>query len=214
MAEVSKINLKTGKASGSVDLADDVFKLPLNKGLLNEYVVMQNRTKRQGTHATKTRSFINGTGKKPFRQKGTGNARQGSLKGPHQEGGAVVFGPQPRDYKMSLNKTTKRKAISTALSQKRYDKALFLVDAFDVASGKTKDAAAIISQMDTKSVLVVGNFSPETWRSMRNLTNSKLIEPQNLNVRDLMKFETCILTQEASEWLSKELKVSKERVAA
>lgn len=205
MAEAIKIDFKSGKQGGNQKLNDRVFNLPLRLDILNEYVIMQNRTKRAGTHATQTRTQVTGTGKKPFRQKGTGNARQGSLKGPHQIGGGVAFGPQPRTYKSRLNKSTKRKAIALALSQKRYDKTLFVSDSFVVESGKTKDALKKLSSIEAKSVLVVGNFSEETWRSLKNVKTVKLLEPQVMNVKDILKFKACVLTTEALSWIEENL---------
>lgn len=212
--EAKSLDLKAGKAGKAVSLSEEIFGLPLRTDLLNEYVLMQRRNKRQGTHSTKTRSEVAGTGKKPFRQKGTGHARQGSLKGPHQEAGGVAFGPKPRSYASRLNKTTRRKAVCTALSQKRYDGTIFVAESFEVASGKTKDALKQLEFFAEKSLLIVGNFTEETKRSVRNVHRIKLLEPQHLNVFDLLKYQNLLMTQEALDWVSKEMNPSKAREAA
>jgi len=202
MAEIKIIDLKSGKENKGVKVDDSFFKLPLRRDLLNEYVTMQGRQWRQGTHSTKTRAEVSGTGKKPFRQKGTGNARQGTLRGPHQEGGGIAFGPKPRNYSTKLNKKTKKLAIKTAVSQKLYEKKLFAIENFEVSSGKTKDAAECLKKLDAKSCLIVGSFSEETLRSTKNIPNCKLISPGFINIRDLFLYEKCFLTLPALDSLN------------
>lgn len=214
MAKLKIIDLKNGKEKSSVDAEDTIFKLPLRKDLLNDYVIMQRRAQRAGTHNSKTRSEVSGTGKKPFRQKGTGNARQGSLKGPHQEGGGVVFGPKPRKYYASMNKKMKKLAIKTALSQKNYETKLGVIEGFDISSGKTKDAAKTLGAVTAKSYLVVGNFNELTLRSVRNLGNAKFVTPNYLNVRDILKYDQCLITQEALTWIQENFKEDAKEKAA
>jgi len=219
MADLRQIDLVSGKAGKDISGSDVIFKQPLRPDLLNDYVVMQRRGLRQGTHSTKTRSEVSGTTKKPFKQKGTGNARQGSLKGPHQYGGGICFGPKPRMYQSRLPKKLKLKAIQVALSQKRFESKLFVVSSFDVASGKTKDAVALLTKISAKSALVVGNFSDATQLACRNLDSIKLLRPEAMNVMDLLKYETCLLTEEALRFIEANLvqvkreQISEEKVA-
>lgn len=215
MAELSCIDFKTGKRAKAEAIETPLFMEYRRPDILNEYVIMQRRTARQGTQSTLTRAEVSGTGKKPFRQKGTGNARQGTLIGPHQRGGGIAFGPKPRKYSSSLNKSLRRKAIAVALSQRAYDKELLLIDSFEIKTGKTKDASEFLKKANVPSILVVGSFTDETWRACRNLEKLKLIEPQNLNVKDIMGYRSCILTQDAMEWLKANLepKLGKEIAA-
>jgi large subunit ribosomal protein L4 len=203
--EVKDLSAKTvGKEA--VDPA--IFKTGKKAYLLHDYVVMQRRALRQGTHSTKTRAEVSGTGKKPFRQKGTGQARQGTLIGPHQPGGGIQFGPKPRCYSTSINKKTKREAIRTALSQKLFEKKLSIVDGFEIKSGKSKDAAKILNQFSKKSVLVVGDFSEPTFRSVRNLSSHKVIATVGINVFDLLYHDQVLLTRDALKTLSEKFKKS------
>lgn len=204
MAELKFIDPKSGKEKKGVELDDSILKMPLRKDLLNEYVIMQRRALRQGTHSTKTRTEVSATGKKPFRQKGTGNARQGSLVGPHQIGGGICFGPKPRKYSSKMTKKTKKKAICAALSQKNFEKSLYAIDTFEVSSGKTKDALQALSGLKTESVLLVGNFSEATERSIRNLPRVKILRPGFLNVKDILYYDKCLMTEEALKWLGDE----------
>ena len=184
------------KVVGKEKVDADVFGLPLNKSLLNDFVIMQRRALRQGTHSTKTRAEVSGTGKKPFRQKGTGSARQGTLIGPHQPGGGIAFGPKPREYSSEMNAKAKGKAVCVALSQKRYEGKLFVVDNFEVSSGKTKDAVKKLEVFGGKSFLVIGDANKETSRSVRNLKNCKTLSPVGLNVFDILKHDQVILTRD------------------
>lgn len=194
MAELELKDLKN-KVLGKEKVDDSVFGLPLNKSLLNDFVIMQRRALRQGTHSTKTRAEVSGTGKKPFKQKGTGSARQGTLIGPHQPGGGIAFGPKPRTYSSDMNSKSKSKAVCVALSQKRYEGKLFVVENFEVASGKTKDAVKMLEAFKGKSYLVIGSTNKETVRSVRNLKNCKALSPLGLNVFDILKHDQVILTR-------------------
>lgn len=214
MAQLVLVKLPKAEGGSKIEASDAIFKLPLRKDILNEYVIMQRRALRQGTHSTKTRAEVAGTGKKPFRQKGTGNARQGSLKGPHQYGGGVAFGPKPRNYEMKLNRKQKKEAIRVALSQKNFEQKLLVVDAFEVASGKTKDAVNLLSAYRAKKLLLVGNFDDMTRRSLQNLQSVRLIPAEALNVRDLLKAEFVLLTKAAFDWIEENFKQEKLEGAA
>lgn len=214
MLEIDLIDLKSGKSVKKLSVAKDVFGASLRKDLLHSYVVMQGRTARQGTHSTKTRSEVSGTGKKPFRQKGTGNARQGTLIGPHQVGGGIAFGPKPRAYSASLNKKTKQKALCSALSQKRFEEKLAFFKEFDVPSGKTKDAKKLLSKFENDKVLIVGEMSDLSLRAIRNLQNIKSLNAFALNVRDLLLHDWVLISETALGQIVDQLSAeSKEKVA-
>ena len=183
---------------GEVELAGSVFDAPRRKHLLYEVVKMQLANRRAGTHATKTRAFVSGGGAKPFRQKGTGRARAGSLRSPIWVGGATVFGPQPRDYSYRLPSSARREALRVALSTKQRQGQLLVVDKFDVASGKTRDAAGILSALQTpKALIVVSKLDDPLRRAVRNLPHAKVIEVAGLNVMDLLRYEHLILSKDA-----------------
>jgi len=207
MAEIKLLDLATGKEKSKVSAPDEIFSQALRTDLLNDYVIMQHRAARQGTHCTKTRAEVAGTGKKPFRQKGTGNARQGTLIGPHQYGGGVAFGPKPRNYKSKLTRKTKVLANQVALSQKRFEGSLYVCESLDIKSGKTRDAVKLIKGMNAKNVLFIGNFSDETLRAFRNIDTGKLLSPDLLNVKDVLFFEKCVMTRDAFEWIQRHLTI-------
>lgn len=186
------------ESAGEVELAGSVFDAPRRKHLLYEVVKMQLANRRAGTHATKTRAFVSGGGAKPFRQKGTGRARAGSLRSPIWVGGATVFGPQPRDYSYRLPSSARREALRVALSTKQRQGQLLVVDKFDVASGKTRDAAGILSALQTpKALIVVSKLDDPLRRAVRNLPHAKVIEVAGLNVMDLLRYEHLILSKDA-----------------
>lgn len=207
MAELKVFDPKTGKSSSNVKGNDQIFKAPLRLDLLNEYVIMQRRAARSGTACTLTRAQVSGTGKKPFRQKGTGNARQGTLRGPHQYHGGVAWGPKPREYYADLNKKVKKEAIRVALSQKNFESKIAIVDSFDVGSGKTKDAVSQLNKFEAKSVLLVGDFSDLTLRAIKNAPHAKALKVTALNVKDVLAHDWLILTKAAFEWCEKNLSV-------
>lgn len=216
MADLKTIDLKSGKEGKAVSVDDGIFKAEFRPDLLNDYVIMQRRKARRGTHSCLTRAEVSGTGAKPFRQKGTGNARQGSLKGPHQEAGGVAFGPKPRSYETRLNKKTKENAIRSALSQKVFEEKLNVVEQFAVDSGKTRDAAQILRTLGTKSLLVVGEVSEMSRRALRNIPQTKALPVNALNVLDLLRHDRVVLTSEALGWINDNLKPAasrKERAA-
>lgn len=204
MADLKIYNLKN-ESVGTEKVSDSLIKTKFRPSLLHDYVVMQRRAMRQGTHSTLTRAEVSGTGKKPFRQKGTGNARQGTLIGPHQPGGGIAFGPKPRCYKTRLNRQSKAEAIRLALSQKAKEGKLIVLDDFSVKSGKTKDVAKIFKNFKCNSGLVVGALSPETLRGLRNLQNYKGILPAGVNVYDVLRHEHLFITRDALKSLGERL---------
>ncbi len=207
MAELKVFDPKTGKSSSNVKGNDQIFKAPLRLDLLNEYVIMQRRAARSGTACTLTRAQVSGTGKKPFRQKGTGNARQGTLRGPHQYHGGVAWGPKPREYYADMNKKVKKEAIRVALSQKNFEAKIGIVDAFEITSGKTKDAVSQLKKFEAKSVLFVGDFSDLTLRAIKNVPGAKALKMTALNVKDILAHDWLILTKASFEWCEKNLSV-------
>lgn len=204
MSELISFNLDSGKAGSKVSASDVVFKRPLRLDLLNEYVVMQRRRRRQGTASTLTRAEVSGTGKKPFRQKGTGNARQGTLRGPHQYHGGVAFGPKPREYYSSLNKKMKKECLRVALSQKNFEKKLHIIDEFEISSGKTKDLVKKLGEF-SKSALILGDFSEKTQLAGRNMKKVNFLKAEALNVEDVLAHDWLLMTKKALEWCESHL---------
>jgi large subunit ribosomal protein L4 len=193
-------------AVGEVELPPEIFGAPLRTHLLYETVKMQLAARRAGTAATKTRAFVSGGGKKPWKQKGTGRARQGSTRATQWVGGGVAFGPQPRGYGYRLPRSARRKALCTALSAKLREGRLVGVDRFDVPSGKTRDMIAALGVLECPNVLIVVRDAEATLeRAARNLARAKVIEAAGLNVYDLLRYERVILTRDGLEALKERL---------
>lgn len=194
------------EAVGEVELANEVFGQPLRSHLLYEAVKMQRANRRSGTHATKTRAFVRGGGKKPWRQKGTGRARQGSTRAAQWVGGATVFGPLPRDYSYRMPYEARRRALCVALSVKNREQRLLVVDRLEVASGKTRDMVKAMDSLGLSSALVVV-AGPDTSleRAARNLEHVKVTQLPGLNVYDLLDYEHVVFTREALQGLEKRL---------
>lgn len=203
--ELKVVNSKN-EVVGKENVDEAIFKTLFRPHLLHDYVVMQRRALRQGTHSTLTRAEVTGTGKKPFKQKGTGHARQGTLIGPHQPGGGIQFGPKPRDYSTKLNAKTKLEAVRCALSQKNFEKKLAIIDSFDIKSGKTKDAMKIFNAFSKKSVLVIGNITPTTLRSVRNIPSCKALAVEGLNVFDILHHDFVLVTKDGLSKVNDRLK--------
>jgi large subunit ribosomal protein L4 len=194
------------QAVGEVDLSPTVFDQPLRSHLLYETVKMQRANRRRGTHSTKTRAFVRGGGKKPWRQKGTGRARQGSTRAAQWVGGATVFGPLPRDYSYRMPSEARRQALCVALSAKKREERLVVVDRLEVASGKTRDMVKAIAALGLRSALVVVAASDAMLeRAARNLRSVKVIQVAGVNVYDLLDHEHVILTTDALKSLEERL---------
>ena len=197
MANVSVYNIE-GKEVGTMDLSDAVFGVEINEHLLHMAVVNQLANKRQGTQKAKTRSEVRGGGRKPWRQKGTGHARQGSTRSPQWTGGGVVFAPTPRDYSFKLNKKEKRAALKSALTAKVEEKKFIVVDEIKLDEIKTKNFANILKNLDVSKALVVledGNTNAEV--SARNIADIKTARSNTINVYDILKYNTVIATKAA-----------------
>ena len=195
---------RTGATVGSVELAEALFAAPVNEAVLHQAVVAQLAGRRIGTHDTKTRGEVRGGGKKPYRQKGTGRARQGSRVAPHYKGGGVVFGPHPRSYDQKLPKKMRRLALRSALSAKFTDDAIKLVQAFDMASEpKTKAFVGVLEALGAgdgheRRVLVVAPAKDEPLlRSAQNLPSVTVILADSLNVVDLLNADAVLIEQPA-----------------
>ena len=190
---------KTGASVGSVELSDELFAAPVNVAVLHQVVTAQLAGRRMGTHDTKTRGEVRGGGKKPYRQKGTGRARQGTKSAPHYRGGGAVFGPHPRSYEQRLPKKMRRLALRGALTAKLGDEAIRIVDAFALERIKTRDFAGILVALNaTGRVLIVAPAGDEQLRlSTRNLPTVEVILADSLNVVDLIKADTVVIEQPA-----------------
>jgi large subunit ribosomal protein L4 len=195
---------RTGAAVGSVDLAESLFAAPVNEAVLHQAVVAQLAGRRLGTHDTKTRGEVRGGGRKPYRQKGTGRARQGSRTAPHYRGGGVVFGPHPRSYDQKLPKKMRRLALRSALTAKLNDEAIKVVDAFGMADEpRTKVFAGVLAALGAgdghaKRVLVVAPAKDEPLlRSAANLPSVTVILADSLNVVDLLNADAVLIEQPA-----------------
>ena len=190
---------RTGASVGSVELPDELFAAPVNADVMHQVVTAQLAGRHLGTHATKTRAEVRGGGRKPYRQKGTGRARQGSRTAPHYAGGGVVFGPRPRSYDQRLPRRMKRLALRGALSAKFSDDAIKVIDAFSLEAIRTKELAGILDALAaTGRVLVVAPGRDEKLElSARNLQGVEVILADSLNVVDLLKADTVLIEQPA-----------------
>lgn len=188
-----------GEKVGELELSKEVFDVEIKEYAVHQVVVAQLANKRQGTQSAKTRAEVSGGGKKPWRQKGTGRARQGSIRSPQWIHGGVVFAPKPRDYRMNISKTLRKVAIKSVLTSKvREDNMLILNDiSFDAP--KTKNMVKVLNNLnvDSKLLLVIENVNKNVYRSSTNLQDVKVIPVNNINVYDLLRYEKLIITQGA-----------------
>ena len=197
MANVSVFNLE-GNEVGTLELNDAVFGVEVNEHLVHMAVVAQLANKRQGTQKAKTRSEVSGGGKKPWRQKGTGHARQGSTRAPQWTGGGVVFAPVPRDYSFKMNKKEKRAALKSALTSRVQENKLIVIDELKFDEIKTKNFKAVMDNLKVNKAYVVLNENDEkVVKSARNLPNVQTALTNTINVYDVMKGGTVILTKDA-----------------
>lgn len=198
MANVSLFK-QDGTKNGDVELNADIFGIEPNNDVVFEAVVMQRASMRQGTHTVKNRSAVRGGGRKPWRQKGTGRARQGSIRSPQWRGGGIVFGPTPRSYAYSIPKKMRRLALKSVLSQKVLDESLVVVDEFKFETPKTKDFAQSLGNLnvDKKALLVLEEDNESAVLAARNLSNVKIVEPEGINVLDIMNSDKLVITQKA-----------------
>ena len=197
MANVSVYNIE-GKEVGKIDLSDAVFGVEVNEHLVHMAVVSQLANNRQGTQKAKTRSEVSGGGRKPWRQKGTGHARQGSTRAPQWTGGGVVFAPVPRDYSFKMNKREKRAALKSALSSRVAENKFIVIDEMNFGEIKTKNFQNMLNNLNVNKALVVledGNVNAEL--SARNIANVKTARTNTINVFDILKYNTVIASKAA-----------------
>jgi large subunit ribosomal protein L4 len=190
---------RTGKSIGKVDLVDVLFAAPVNAAVLHQVVTAQLAGRRTGTHDTKTRGEVRGGGAKPYRQKGTGRARQGSKTAPHYRGGGAVFGPHPRSYEQRLPRKMKRLALRGALTAKLGDAAIKIIDAFGIEAIKTRDLAGVLGALEAHGrVLVIApGRDLKLELSARNLPTVEILLADSLNVVDLLKADIVLIEQPA-----------------
>ena len=197
MANVSVYNME-GNEVGSMELNDAVFGVEVNEHLVHMAVVQQLANNRQGTQKAKTRSEVSGGGRKPWRQKGTGHARQGSTRSPQWTGGGVVFAPVPRDYSFKINKKEKRAALKSVLTSRVLDNKLIVVDELKFDEIKTKKFQAVMDNLKVKKALVViADNDEKVTMSARNIPTVKTALVNSINVYDILKGDTLVLTKDA-----------------
>lgn len=197
MAKVSVYNIE-GKVVGDMELNDAVFGVEVNTHLVHQAVVLQLANKRQGTQSAKTRSEVSGGGRKPWRQKGTGHARQGSTRSPQWTGGGVVFAPTPRDYSFKLNKKEKRAALKSALTSRVVENKFVVVDELKLDEIKTKKFVEVLKNLNVEKALVVLNDMDEkVIASAANIPTVKTTQTNELNVFDVLKYDTVVVTKAA-----------------
>ena len=201
MANVSVYNIE-GKGVGSIELNDAVFGVEVNEHLVHMAVVNQLANNRQGTQSAKTRSEVSGGGRKPWRQKGTGHARQGSTRSPQWTGGGVVFAPKPRDYSFKMNKKEKRAALCSALSSKVAESQIIVLDEFKLDEIKTKKFVEVMNNLKaSKALVVLEGENKNVVLSGRNIPTVKVTATNEINTYDVLKYETLVVTKAAVEKL-------------
>lgn len=200
MPKVALYNV-SGSQVGEVELADSVFGIQPNTHVLHSAVLLQQAAERRGTHKTKGRSEVRGGGRKPWKQKGTGRARQGSIRAPQWVGGGTVFGPTPRSYSFKLPRKVRRLAIKSALSSKVIGNEIVVLDQLTLASPKTKEFAAILNNLKVarKALVVTANYEDNVALSGRNIPGVKIVAAEGINVLDVLQYDHLIITKEAVE---------------
>ena len=197
MANVNVYNIE-GKEVGTIELNDAVFGVEVNEHLMHMAVVQQLANKRQGTQKAKTRSEVSGGGRKPWRQKGTGHARQGSTRAPQWTGGGVVFAPTPRDYSFKLNKKEKRAALKSALSSRVQDNKFIVIDEMNFGEIKTKNFQNMLNNLSVaKALVVIEEGNTNAVLSARNIADVKTAATNTINVYDILKYNTVIASKAA-----------------
>lgn len=207
MSKVNVIDLKGTKVK-DLTINDGIWKIEGNDIVLKKALRLQMDSLRQGTADTKDRSEVSGGGRKPYRQKGTGNARQGSIRSPQYRGGGVVFGPTPRNYTFKMNRKERRLAIKTALTEKLASKALVVVDTLEIKSNKTKDAIAMMETLKlTGKVLFISSHDAENlYLATRNLGNVAVIMADEINVYDIVNADVIVCDEDTMNYVEEALK--------
>lgn len=208
MPKTALLSLK-GEKIKDIKLDDSVWGITPNDQVIYESINLFMANRRQGTHSTKNRSEVSGGGRKPWRQKGTGNARQGSIRAPHWVGGGVIFGPTSnRNYTKKMNKKERRLALKSALTYKAADKAIIVVDKFDAETSKTKDMMKVLEGLKVtgKTLIVTTELTENLILSTRNLSNIKVVLANELNTYDVLYVDKMIITEDAVKYVEEVLK--------
>ena len=197
MPTVGLFNIEGNKV-GDLSLNENVFNVEVNKAVLHQVVVAQLANKRQGTQSAKTRAEVRGGGIKPWRQKGTGRARQGSIRSPQWAGGGIVFAPKPRDYRISLPKSMRRVAMKSALTVKVLENEMIVLESLELDAPKTKAIVSMLKAFDVKKALIVtAESNNNIYKSGRNVEGIQVMPVNNINVYDLLKYDNLIITKDA-----------------
>ncbi len=205
MAVVDVQNINGEKVS-QIDLADSIFNVPLKGSILHEVVIMQLARRRSGSASVKHRSDVKGSGKKLFRQKGTGRARRGDIKSPLLRGGGVAFGPDPKSYSYNVPKKVRKLALKMALTSKFQKNAIIVLDRFELEKIKTRKFAEVLNTLDVKNVLIVTDKKNENLElSSRNVPGVKVLRIEGLNVYDILKYKNLILAESSIEVIERRL---------
>ena len=208
MPKIALLNVK-GEKIKDIKLSDEVFGIEPNNQTIYDAVVLKQASMRQGTHKVKTRSEVSGGGRKPWRQKGTGNARQGSIRAPHFVGGGVVFGPNAnRNYTKKMNKKERRLALKSALTYKANDKEIIAIEKFDLESNKTRDFLKFLEDLKVngKALIVTTELTDNNILATRNVKNVKLVLANELNTYDVLAYDKLIITEDAIKYVEEVLK--------
>ena len=201
MSKIEIINVN-GEKVKNINLKDNVFIKEPNDAVLHNAIILAQASLRQGTHATKTRSEVSGGGRKPWKQKGTGNARQGSIRATQWRGGGIVFGPQPRDYSKKMNKKERKLALKSALAYKAINKEIVVVDKIAIENAKTKEMANILTKLniaDKKVLVVIETIDEKLYLAARNIANIKVVLPSEVNTLDVMTADVMLFDEKALE---------------
>ena len=206
MAQANVVD-QTGASKGTLDLAPEVFEVTPNESVMHQALLRQLANARQGTHDTRTRSEVHGGGRKPYRQKGTGRARQGSIRATQWAGGGIVFGPTPRDYSQDMPRKQRRLALRSALSVKVAAGEVSVLDGFELEEPRTSVVADLLAALGAgrRVLLVLGSHNEVLERSARNIPYVQVILAANLNVRDLLTAETVLITRDAVDHVTEVL---------
>ncbi len=197
MASVSVYNME-GAQVGTIELSDSIFAVPVNEHLVHQAVVAQLANKRQGTQKAKTRGEVSGGGRKPWRQKGTGHARQGSIRAPQWKGGGMVFAPVPRDYSVKMNKKEKRAALKSVLTSRVEENKFLVLEELSLSEIKTKAMKAVLDNLKVGKALIVTKENDDVvYRSAHNLPSVKTATVGTINVYDMLKYENVVITKDA-----------------
>lgn len=198
MPKIATYNVQ-GQQVGEMDLSDNVFAVKVNEAAMHQVVINHLANKRRGTSSTKSRGEVSGGGRKPWTQKGTGRARAGTIRSPLWKGGAITFGPKPRDYSYVLPKKLKRNAMKSALSSKVNLEKFYILEELNFEKPKTKDMVKVLEalKIDTKTLVIIAEKNDVVTKSIRNIENVKPINVQNINVYDLLNHDSVIITKDA-----------------